>query len=157
MQERRHTVVIIRPDAIVGSKATYERQGFVESPLIKIRMSWSSTINIHIGTSHDQDTRLRLVDDKDLPDHLLAKSDLDHTDSYRTRQNAPGWQAFQQIRLVWICTDQYKRCLKERRHMCLADLLPCSSTISLRSGMCSRPKIGTQDHRYYNWSTRCDG
>ncbi|KAI4724438.1 hypothetical protein E4T49_07845 [Aureobasidium sp. EXF-10728] len=71
---------IIGLDAVVEQKTTYERRGFVESPLGKLRcMSWDISTNIHHTASYDLDTRLRLVDIKDVPHHLLTKSDLDHT------------------------------------------------------------------------------
>ncbi|KAG9667330.1 hypothetical protein KCU95_g17980, partial [Aureobasidium melanogenum] len=67
-------------DAVVEQKFTYERRGFVESPLGKIRcMSWNIPTNIHHTTSHDLNTTLQLVNIKDVPHQLLAKSDLDHT------------------------------------------------------------------------------
>ncbi|KAK6001974.1 hypothetical protein QM012_002464 [Aureobasidium pullulans] len=72
--------ITIGLDAVIEQKNTYERRGFVESTLGKIRcMSWSISTDIHHTTSHDLDTRLQLVDIKDVPHHLLAKSDLDHT------------------------------------------------------------------------------
>ncbi|KAH0376013.1 hypothetical protein KCU92_g9960, partial [Aureobasidium melanogenum] len=71
---------IIGLDAVVEQKSTYERRGFVESPLGKIRcMSWNITTNIHHTTSHDLNTRLQLVDINGVPHHLLIRSDLDHT------------------------------------------------------------------------------
>ncbi|KAI5239829.1 hypothetical protein E4T43_06520 [Aureobasidium subglaciale] len=77
---------IIGLDAVVEQKTTYERRGFVESPLGKLRcMSWNISTNIDHGTSHDLDTNLRLIDIKDVPYHLLAESDLDHTYFKRKR------------------------------------------------------------------------
>ncbi|KAI5255722.1 hypothetical protein E4T42_01823 [Aureobasidium subglaciale] len=77
---------IIGLDAVVEQKTTYERRGFVESPLGKLRyMSWNTSTNIDHGTSRDPDTNLRLIDIKDVPYHLLAESDLDHTGFKRNR------------------------------------------------------------------------
>jgi hypothetical protein len=56
------------------SKATYERQGFVESSLGTTRyMSRRLSTNIHHTTSHDPDRNLEPVDIKDDPCHLVAK------------------------------------------------------------------------------------
>ena len=77
---RDNNTSIIGLDAVVEQKTTYERRGFVESPLGKLRcMSWGIPTDIDHIASHDPDTSLRLVDIKDVPYHLLAKSDLDHT------------------------------------------------------------------------------
>lgn len=76
---KNNDTITIGLDAVVEQKSTYERRGFVESPLGKIRcMSWNIS-NFHHTTPHDLDTRLQLADIKDVPHHLLVKSDLDHT------------------------------------------------------------------------------
>ncbi|KAI5202899.1 hypothetical protein E4T39_04533 [Aureobasidium subglaciale] len=87
MQEfKSNNTSIIGLDAVVEQKTTYERRGFVESPLGKLRcMSWNISTNIDHGTSHDPDTNLRLIDIKDVPYHLLTESDLDHTGFERKR------------------------------------------------------------------------
>jgi hypothetical protein len=91
---------VIGLDAVIESKATYERRGFVESSLGEnCYMSRNISSIIHHTTSHDPDTSLELVSIKDNPCHLLAKAisitqafnaDSFEVASFRTEQTCPG-------------------------------------------------------------------
>lgn len=78
-------------------------------------MSWNITTSIDYIASHDRDTRTQLVNIKDLPNGRSAIS-ITHT---KLDYNADDseWDAFQQIRVVWICKDQHEVARKKKTYI----------------------------------------
>ncbi|KAH0405459.1 hypothetical protein KCU89_g31, partial [Aureobasidium melanogenum] len=82
-QFRIHATAYVGLDSVAEQKSSYERRGFVASPLGKIRsMSYKLSPSSSLVTISGLDSNLselHLVDLREIPCEILSQSDYDHT------------------------------------------------------------------------------